>query len=174
MQFAENRALRERMYRAYSTRASEQLTEDAKIELDNTPLMTRILKLRAEEAQMLGFANFAEYSLASKMADTPQQVAEFLIELAQRAKPFAEIDLSELREFASVQLGIKDLQSWDVGYASEKLREQRYAFSEQEVKQYFPEDAVLSGYSDWLLRCLTSRSLHPPRQNGMRRYASSI
>jgi oligopeptidase A len=145
MQFAENRALRERMYRAYSTRASEQLTEDAKIELDNTPLMTRILKLRAEEAQMLGFANFAEYSLASKMADTPQQVAEFLIELAQRAKPFAEIDLSELREFASVQLGIKDLQSWDVGYASEKLREQRYAFSEQEVKQYFPEDAVLSG-----------------------------
>jgi oligopeptidase A len=145
MQFADNRALRERMYRAYSTRASEQLTEDAKIELDNTPLMTRILKLRAEEAQMLGFANFAEYSLASKMADTPQQVAEFLIELAQRAKPFAEIDLSELREFASVQLGIKDLQSWDVGYASEKLREQRYAFSEQEVKQYFPEDAVLSG-----------------------------
>jgi len=145
MQFSDNRALRERMYRAYSTRASEQLSEGSKIELDNTPLMTQILKLRAEEAQMLGFANFAEYSLASKMADTPQQVAEFLLELAQRAKPFAEKDLSELREFAAGQLGIKDLQSWDVGYASEKLREQRYAFSEQEVKQYFPEDAVLSG-----------------------------
>ena len=145
MQYADNRALRERMYRAYTTRASEQLPEGGKIELDNTPLMTQILKLRAEEARMLGFANFAEYSLASKMADTPQQVAEFLRELAQRAKPFAEKDLAELREFAATQLGIKELQAWDVSYAGEKLRQQRYAFSEQEVKQYFPEDAVLSG-----------------------------
>jgi oligopeptidase A len=145
MQYADNRALRERMYRAYTTRASEQLLEGGKIELDNTPLMSRILKLRAEEAQMLGFANFAEFSLASKMADTPLQVVEFLRELAQRAKPFAEKDLTELREFAATQLGIKDLQAWDVGYVSEKLRQQRYAFSEQEVKQYFPEDAVLSG-----------------------------
>ena len=145
MQYADNRALRERMYRAYTTRASEQLVEGAKAELDNTPLMTRILKLRAEEAQMLGFANYAEFSLASKMADTPQQVAEFLLELAHRAKPFAEKDLKELREFAAAQLGLNDMQAWDVGYASEKLRQQRYAFSEQEVKQYFPEDAVLSG-----------------------------
>ena len=145
MQYADNRALRERMYRAYTTRASEQLVEGARIELDNTPLMTQILKLRAEQAQMLGFANFAEYSLASKMADTPAQVAEFLLELAHRAKAFAEKDLAELREFAATQLGLKDLQSWDIGYASEKLRQQRYAFSEQEVKQYFPEDAVLSG-----------------------------
>ncbi len=145
MQYADNRSLRERMYRAYSTRASEQLLEGGKIELDNTPLMTQILKLRAEEAAMLGFANFAEYSLASKMADSPSQVAEFLRELAQRAKPFAQNDLAELRLFAASELGIHDLQSWDVGYASEKLRHQRYAFSEQEVKQYFPEDAVLSG-----------------------------
>ena len=145
MQYADNRALRERMYRAYTTRASEQLADGGKTELDNTPLMTQILKLREEEAQMLGFANFAEYSLASKMADTPQQVVEFLRELAQRAKPFAQKDLAELREFAATQLGIKDLQAWDVTYASEKLRQQRYAFSEQEVKQYFPEDAVLSG-----------------------------
>jgi len=145
MQFADNRALRERMYRAYTTRASEQLAEGSKIDWDNTPLMTQILKLRTEEAQMLGFANFAELSLASKMADTPQQVAEFLLELAHRAKHFAENDLDELRAFAASQLGLPDLQSWDVGYASEKLREQRYAFSEQEVKQYFPEDAVLSG-----------------------------
>ncbi len=145
MQFADNRALRERMYRAYTTRASEQLAEGSKIDWDNTPLMTQILKLRTEEAQMLGFANFAELSLASKMADTPQQVAEFLLELAHRAKRFAENDLSELRVFAASQLGLLDLQSWDVGYASEKLREQRYAFSEQEVKQYFPEDAVLAG-----------------------------
>jgi oligopeptidase A len=145
MQYADNRELRERMYRAYTTRASEQLVEGAKIELDNTPLMTQILKLRAEEAQMLGFANYAEFSLASKMADTPQQVAEFLLQLAHRAKPFAEKDLKELREFAAVQLGLQDLQAWDIGYAGEKLRQQRYAFSEQEVKQYFPEDAVLSG-----------------------------
>ena len=145
MQFADNRALRERMYRAYATRASEQLSEGSKTEWDNTPLMTEILVLRAEEAGMLGFGNFAEYSLASKMADTPKQVAEFLLELAQRAKPFAQKDLAELHDFAKTHLGIDVLQSWDVGYASEKLREQRYAFSEQEVKQYFPEDAVLSG-----------------------------
>ncbi len=145
MQYADNRALRERMYRAYSTRASEQLVEGAKIELDNSPLMTAILKLRAEQAHMLGFSDYAQYSLASKMADTPAQVAEFLRELAQRAKPFGEKDLQELREFAAAQLGLNDLQAWDIGYAGEKLRQQRYAFSEQEVKQYFPEDAVLSG-----------------------------
>ncbi len=141
MQYADNRALRERMYRAYVTRASESGAP----ELDNTPLMAQILKLRAEEAQMLGFANYAELSLATKMATTPQQVIDFLRELAQRARPFAERDLAELREFAQSQLGLVDLQAWDVGYASEHLRQQRYAFSEQEVKQYFPEDKVLPG-----------------------------
>jgi oligopeptidase A len=141
MQYADNRNLRERMYRAYSTRASE--FDEA--EWNNTPLMTDILKLRVEEARLLGFANYAELSLASKMADTPQQVMAFLRELAQRARPFAGRDLSELREFARAQLGITDLQAWDIGYASEHLRQQRYAFSEQEVKQYFPEDMVLGG-----------------------------
>ncbi len=141
MQYADNRALREKMYRASGTRASEF----GKAELDNTALMDEIVKLRGEEAQLLGFANFGELSLASKMANSPQQVVEFMRELAQRARPFAEKDLSELREFARAELGIDDLQSWDVGYASEKLRERRYAFSEQEVKQYFPEDAVLPG-----------------------------
>ena len=145
MQYADNRSLRERLYRAYTTRASEQLSEGNNLGWDNTPLMSQILKLRAELAQMLGFDNYAEFSLASKMADTPAQVAEFLLELAQRAKPFAENDLKELREFAAAQLGLKELLAWDVGYVSEKLRQQRYAFSEQEVKQYFPEDAVLSG-----------------------------
>ncbi|OIQ99794.1 oligopeptidase A [mine drainage metagenome] len=164
MQYADNRALRERMYRAYTTRASEQLSEGSKLDhpqgvgrgckadesetttlWDNTPLMSQILKLRLELAQMLGFDNYAEFSLASKMADTPAQVAEFLLELAQRAKPFAENDLKELRDFAAARLGLNELQAWDVGYASEKLRQQRYAFSEQEVKQYFPEDAVLTG-----------------------------
>jgi oligopeptidase A len=107
--------------------------------------MSQILALRAEEAHMLGFTNYAELSLASKMADTPQQVSSFLLELAQRARPFAENDLQELRAFAATQLGLNDIQAWDIAYASEKLRQQRYAFSEQEVKQYFPEDAVLAG-----------------------------
>jgi oligopeptidase A len=141
MQFADNRDLREKIYRAYATRASEF----GKPELDNTPLMDEIVTLRAEEAQLLGFNNFGELSLAAKMAETPQQVVDFMRELAQRARPFAEKDLVELREFAKTKLNINDLRSWDVAYASEKLREQRYAFSEQEVKQYFPEDAVMAG-----------------------------
>jgi oligopeptidase A len=141
MQYADNRALRENMYRAYGTRASEF----GKPEWDNTKLMDEIVELRGEEARLLGFSNYGELSLASKMADSPQQVVEFMRELAQRARPFAEKDLAELREFARTELGIADLQSWDIGYASEKLRERRYAFSEQEVKQYFPEDAVLPG-----------------------------
>lgn len=141
MQFADNRTLRETMYRAYCTRASEF----GKPEQDNTPLMTEIVALRGEEARLLGFANYGELSLATKMADTPDQVVKFLHELAQRARPFAEKDLTELREFARTKLGLNELHSWDIAYASEKLREQRYAFSEQEVKQYFPEDAVLAG-----------------------------
>jgi len=141
MQFADNRKLRETMYRAYGTRASEF----GKPEWDNTPLMDEIVKFRGEEARLLGFANYGELSLETKMASSPQQVVEFMRELAQRARPFAERDMKELREFARAELGLQDLQSWDVGYASEKLREKRYAFSEQEVKQYFPEDAVLPG-----------------------------
>jgi oligopeptidase A len=141
MQFADNRNLRETLYRAYYTRASEF----GKPEQDNTPLMHEIVQLRSEEAALLGFANYGELSLASKMADTPHQVVKFLRELAQRARPFAERDLAELREFACEKLGLPELHSWDIAYASEKLREQRYAFSEQELKQYFPEDAVLSG-----------------------------
>ena len=141
MQYADNRGLREQMYRAYSTRASE--FDGA--QFDNTALMTEILRLRAEEARLIGFSNYAELSLASKMADTPLQVMGFLSELAQRARPFAERDLAELREFARVQLDLADLQAWDISYASEQLRRQRYAFSEQEVKLYFPEDVVLNG-----------------------------
>ncbi len=141
MQYADNRILRARVYAAYNTRASEL----GKPDFDNTPLMAQILKLRAEESHLLGFANYAELSLATKMANTPQQVLDFLRSLAQRARPFAERDLAELREFARTQLGITELQAWDVSYASEHLRQQRYAFSEQEVKQYFPEENVLAG-----------------------------
>ncbi|HEY0664732.1 MAG TPA: M3 family metallopeptidase [Gallionella sp.] len=141
MQYADNRKLRETMYRAYSTRASEF----GKPEWDNTVLMDEIVRLRGEEARLLGFANYGELSLASKMANSPQQVVDFMRELSRRARPYAEKDLAELREFARSELGMDSLQSWDIGYASEKLRERRYAFSEQEVKQYFPENAVLPG-----------------------------
>jgi oligopeptidase A len=141
LQYADNRSLREKLYVAYSQRASEY----GKSDWDNTPLITQILQLRAEEAQLLGYANYAELSLASKMANTPQQILSFLRELAQHARPLAEKDLSELRDFAQTKLSMHDLQSWDIGYASEKLRQQRYAFSEQDVKQYFPEDAVIAG-----------------------------
>ncbi len=141
MQYAENRALREKMYIAYSQRASEF----GKAEWDNSPLMMQILTLRAEEASLLGYDSYAELSLASKMANTPAQILQFLRELAQHARPLAEKDLAELRQYARTELGIDEMQSWDLMFASEKLREQRYAFSEQEVKQYFPEDAVING-----------------------------
>ncbi len=141
MQFADNRAMREKMYHAYVTRASEF----GKPEWDNTVLMDEIVALRGEEAHLLGFANYGELSLAAKMAQTPAQVVEFVRELARRSRPFAEKDVAELRDFANFELGMSDLESWDFAYASEKLRERRYAFSEQEVKEYFPEDAVLSG-----------------------------
>jgi oligopeptidase A len=141
MQFADNRALRERMYHAYVTRASEF----GKPEWDNTALIAEILRLRRELAQLLGFASYAEYSLEPKMAESPQQVLAFLNELASRARPYAERDLRELADFAGAELGLSQLQAWDLAYASEKLRAKRYAFSDQEVKQYFPETAVLPG-----------------------------
>ncbi len=145
MQYADNRDLRARMYRAYATRAAEFQDGSSKPEWDNTPVMQRILELRQEDARMLGFANFAEVSLAPKMADTPEQVLAFLRELAAKARPFAEKDIGELRAFASEELAIADFQPWDAAYASEKLLQKRYAFSEQEVKQYFTEPRVLAG-----------------------------
>jgi len=141
MQYAQDRDLRERMYRAYATRAAE-FGESA---WDNSAIIVDILRLRREQSRVLGLANFAELSLQPKMADTPQQVLDFLEELATRARPYAQRDLAELREFASRQLGLDDLQAWDVAFASEKLRVARYAFSDQEVKQYFPEQQVLEG-----------------------------
>ncbi len=140
LQYADNRALREAMYRGYATRASEF----GKKEWDNTTLISDILKQRLEAAQLLGFNNYAELSLATKMADTPAQVTEFLHTLAKRAKPYAERDMAELTAYAN-KLGIDDMQAWDVAYVSEKLREDKYAFSDQEVKQYFPEAKVLAG-----------------------------
>lgn len=149
MQYADSRHLREKMYRAYVTRASELgpsgQTSDSTPDLDNTPLIARILELRKEEAQLLGFDCYAEVSLATKMASTPRQVLDFLGELATKARPYAELDLKELRQFASDRLQIQKLEAWDLAYVSEKLRLDRYAFSEQDVKQYFPEPSVLRG-----------------------------
>ena len=141
MQYAEDRKLREQMYHAYVTRAAE-FGESG---WDNSQIIVDILRLRREQARLLGLASFAELSLQPKMADSPRQVLDFLEELAQRARPYAQRDLVELKEFASRELGLDDLQPWDVAYASEKLRVERYAFSDQEVKQYFPEHKVLEG-----------------------------
>lgn len=146
MQYADNRALREKMYRAYVTRASEiDSLAHGTSNWDNMPLISKILELRQEEAKMLGFECYAEVSLAPKMAESPRQVLDFLAELATKARPYAERDLAELKQFAASQLGLEKLESWDLAYASEKLRVERYAFSDQEVKQYFPENNVLPG-----------------------------
>ncbi|HSI43179.1 MAG TPA: M3 family metallopeptidase [Methylotenera sp.] len=140
LQYAENRELRETLYRAYATRASEL----GKPEWDNTPLISQILKLRLESAQLLGFANYAELSVETKMAQSASEVNTFLNDLAEKAKPYALKDKAELEDYA-VKLGITDMQAWDVAYVSEKLREEKYAFSDLEVKQYFPENKVLAG-----------------------------
>ncbi|MFT7772363.1 M3 family metallopeptidase [Roseateles sp.] len=137
MQYAENRELREKLYRAYVTRASES----GKPEWDNTAAMREIVALRQEEARLLGYASFADVSLAPKMASSPAEVITFLRDLASRARPFAEKDLAELRDFAKGQ----PLESWDVSYWSEKLKEARYAFSDQTVKQYFTAPKVVAG-----------------------------
>jgi oligopeptidase A len=141
LQYADNRALREKLYYAYATRASEF----GKPEWDNTALIRQILALRAESAKLLGYNNYAEVSLATKMAQTASQVLDFLRTLATRARPFAKQDMAELAAYAASKLGLHDMQAWDVAYVSEKLREEKYAFSDQEVKQYFPEPRVLQG-----------------------------
>ena len=142
MQFAENRELRKKMYDAYVTRASE-LGENP--EWDNTPLISEILRLRHSKARLLNYASYAEVSLVPKMAQTADQVISFMQDLANRARPFAERDMKELAAFAKETLGIDDLSAFDIPYASEKLRQLRYDFSEQEVKAYFPERRVMDG-----------------------------
>jgi len=141
MQYADSRELRQILYRAYVTRASEF----GKSELDNTALIASILRLRREAAELLGFASYAQVSLAAKMADTPADVLKFLDELAARTRPYAEKDFDELKAFARDELGYDTLEAWDTSYVSEKLSVARYSFSDQEVKQYFPEPRVLAG-----------------------------
>ncbi|KXJ64429.1 oligopeptidase A [Achromobacter xylosoxidans] len=141
MQYAKDRSLREALYRGYGTVASEQ--GDAKF--DNSPLIEELLALRAEESGLLGLGTFAALRLQTRMARDAKEVTGFLRDLAARAKPFAQRDLAELTAYATGELGLDSLQPWDVAYASERLRESRYAYSEDEVKQYFTEPRVLAG-----------------------------
>ena len=144
MQFAKSSGLRHVLYRAYVTRASDQADGES-VKFDNSALIREILALRQEEAKLLGYVNFGEVSVVPKMAESPRQIITFLRDLAKKAKPYAERDVADLREFAVKNLGIPDPQPWDWPYISEKLKEARYAFSEQEVKQYFTAPKVLAG-----------------------------
>lgn len=144
MQHARDRDLRAQLYRGYATIASDQ----GDTRFDNSNLIERLLALRAEEAGLLGFGSFADMRLETRMADNPAQVLEFLRKLAARAKPYGERDLQELKTFAADELGIAEFQPWDVAFASERLREARYAYSEEEVRKYFTEDKVLAGLFD--------------------------
>ncbi len=144
MQFADSSALREIIYRAYSTRSSDQApAEFAKF--DNSAVMQEILALRLEEAQLLGYQNFGEVSVVTKMAKSPEEVVTFLRDLAHRARPYAEKDVADLLDFAASHLKLNAIEAWDYAYIGEKLKEARYAFSEQEVKQYFTAPKVLAG-----------------------------
>ena len=142
LRYAQNRKLRETLYHAYVTRASE-FDNDGKF--NNNDVMTRIVELRQSEAAILGYQNYGEVSLATKMASTPDEVVTFLRDLAKRSLAQAKVEVEEVKAFAREKLGIADPQSWDLTFASEKLREARYAYSDQEVKQYFTEPAVFSG-----------------------------
>jgi oligopeptidase A len=144
MQFAHSSDLRARLYRAYVTRASDQ-ADEATQKFDNTQTMHSILELRQEEAALLGYHHFGALSLVPKMASSSEVVISFLRDLARKARPFAEQDLADMRSFASEHLNLPDPQPWDWPYIGEKLKEARYAFSEQEVKQYFTLPKVLAG-----------------------------
>jgi oligopeptidase A len=141
MQHVHDRSVRQALYKAYVTRASEHGPEGQ----DNTAIIREQLALKQEEAALLGRANYAEVSLAPKMARSPQEVLDFLRQLAQRARPSAQKDFAELQAFAATELGLPELQAWDVPYASERLREKRYAYSEEEVRAYFTLPRVLQG-----------------------------
>ena len=144
MQFAESSALREKLYKAYTTRASDQAPAEFS-QFDNSAVMREILALRQEESRLLGYQNFGEVSVVAKMAKSPEEVVAFLRDLARRARPYAEKDIADLRTFAAEHLNQTDPQAWDYAYIGEKLKEARYAFSEQEVKQYFTAPKVLAG-----------------------------
>jgi oligopeptidase A len=141
MQTAQDRGLRERLYRAYITRASDL----GETQLDNTAVMRELIELRHEQARLLGYANYAELSLVPKMADSPTHVRHFLDDLVRHARPFAERELAELRDFAARELALPELQPWDLDFASERLKQARHAFASSELRPYFTEPRVLEG-----------------------------
>jgi len=143
MTYADNRALRKKMYRAFVTRASEQAP--AKKKVDNSRIMQEVLQIRIKLAKLLGFKNYAAYAVTNKMTKTPKRVMDFLNELARQAKPFAKKEMRELKKFAREKCGIKKLEAWDVSYYSEKLRKQNFAITQEELRPYFMEKNVLQG-----------------------------
>jgi oligopeptidase A len=143
MTYCDNQALREELYRAYSTRASDQGPNAGK--WDNSPVMAEILALRHELAQLLGFDSFADKSLATKMAENPQQVLDFLTDLAKRARPQGEKELAQLRAFAKAEFGVDELQPWDIAYYSEKQKQHLYSISDEQLRPYFPENKAVNG-----------------------------
>ena len=146
MQYSDNAALREKFYEAYATRASDVGPNAGKF--DNTPLITNIVKLKQQKAKLLGYQNYAELALATKMADSPKEVIGFIQELEQYAKPKAQQELTELRTFVKAHYSIDHLEPWDIAYYSEKQKQQQFAFSAEEVKQYFPASHVIQGLFD--------------------------
>ncbi|MDH5573309.1 MAG: oligopeptidase A [Gammaproteobacteria bacterium] len=141
--YADDRALRAELHQAYVTRASDQGPNAG--QWDNSDVMEEILALRHEAAHLLGYKNYAERSLATKMADDPERVIGFLTDLAKRSKPVAEQELQELKEFARQHHAMNDLEPWDIAYYSEKLRQHTYAITQEELKPYFPETKVIPG-----------------------------
>jgi oligopeptidase A len=158
LQYAHDRGLRERLYRAYTTRASEF----GPAQWDNTPLMLELLRLRREHAQLLGYGNFAELSLVPKMAQSVPEVAQFLHDLVRRARPQAQRELAELARFAADELALPELAPWDISFAAERLRQARYDYSEQELKRYFPQTRVLQGLYALIERLFSVR-IRPDR-----------
>ncbi|HEY0913811.1 MAG TPA: M3 family metallopeptidase [Solimonas sp.] len=148
--YANNRELRRELYEAYATRASSQGPLAG--QFDNSELMEEILKLRHEQAQLLGYRNFAEVSVATKMAESPDEVEKFLLDLATRAKPRAQAEVDELKAFANQLDGLNDLQPWDSPYYAEKLKEQKLGLSEEELRPYFPLPGVVQGMFDLVER----------------------
>ncbi len=143
MMHADNRSLRQRMYEAYVTRASDQGPNAG--QQDNTDLIRQLLKLRQESAHLLGFSNYAQVSLETKMAETPGQVLDFLRDLARRSRAVANKELEQVKRFARDECGREDLQAWDLAYYSENLRQSLYRFTDEDIRPYFPATRVLHG-----------------------------
>ncbi|MBI3545912.1 MAG: M3 family metallopeptidase, partial [Gammaproteobacteria bacterium] len=143
MTYADRRDLRRQMYEAFVTRASDQGPHAGK--WDNSELMVKLLKLRKEAAQLVGFNNYAEYALQTRMAKTVPEVMDFLRDLARRAKPAAQKDLDELKRFARENHGVQQLEAWDIAYYSEKLQQARYQISQEDLRPYFPQTQVVPG-----------------------------